>query len=89
MPLATHHFLRGIGIGLGGLAALAAAIELSRSVSRENVDQAAPETALSTTLARCRTLTPEDYAIDEECRAAWNQSRCRFFGLQSVPAGTE
>lgn len=89
MPLATHHVLRGIAIGLGGLAALAAAFELSRSVGPENDEQVLPERSLRTTLEQCRDLTPEDYATDEDCRAAWDQSRRRFFGLPSDPAGTE
>lgn len=89
MPLATHHVLRGISIGLGGLAALAAAFELSRSIVPENDGQAAREHSLRTTLEQCRDLTPEEHATDEACRAAWDQSRRRFFGLPSDPAGTE
>lgn len=89
MPLATHHVLRWIAIGLGGLAVLAVAFELGNSVRPENVDQAAPENPLRGTFEQCRTLTPEDYATDEDCRAAWDQSRRRFFGLPSDPAGTE
>jgi conjugative transfer region protein TrbK len=89
MPLATHHVLRGIAIGLGGLAALAAAFELSSSIRPENGEPVPPEHSLRTTLEQCRDLTPEDYAADEACRAAWDQSRRQFFGLPSDPAGTE
>ncbi|OAN70168.1 hypothetical protein A8B78_21090 [Jannaschia sp. EhC01] len=89
MQLATHHVLRGIAIGLGGLAVLAAAFELSSSIHPENDEQARPEHSLRTMLERCRDLTPEDFATDEDCRAAWDQSRRRFFGLPSDPAGTE
>ncbi len=89
MPLATHHVLRGIAIGLGGLAALVAAFELSRSLRPESVEHVAPESPLRSTLEQCRTLAPEDYAADEACRAAWDQSRRRFFDLPSDPAGTE
>lgn len=89
MPLATHHVLRGIAIGLGGLAVLAAAFELGNSIRPKPVQQPAPETPLRTTLEQCRSLTPEDYATDEACRAAWDQSRRRFFGLPSDMAGTE
>lgn len=89
MPLATHHVLRGIAIGLGGLAVLAAAFELSRSVRPESVEQVTPEIPLRSTLEQCRDITPEDYATDEACRAAWEQARRQFFGLPSDPAGTE
>ncbi|EDZ46486.1 hypothetical protein RBY4I_1701 [Rhodobacterales bacterium Y4I] len=40
-------------------------------------------------LARCRDLTPEDYATDTECRAAWEAARQRFFDLAPETAGTE
>ena len=47
------------------------------------------DSALRSTLARCRDLTPEDYATDTECRAAWEAARQRFFDLAPEPAGTE
>ncbi|MEX3014000.1 putative entry exclusion protein TrbK-alt [Gymnodinialimonas hymeniacidonis] len=89
MPLATHHVLRGIAIGLGVLAAFTAGFELSHSVRPESVEQVAPESPRWSTLEQCRALSPEDYATDEDCRTAWDQSRRRFFGLPSDPAGTE
>ena len=89
MQLATHQVLRGIAVGLGGLAVLMAAFELSNSIGPASDEQAPPERSLRNTLEQCRALTPEDYANDEACRAAWDQSRRRFFGLPSDPAGTE
>lgn len=89
MAIDTPKTLRFIAFGLGGLAALAAAVELGRTVLPENAGQVITDDALRTTLARCRDLTPEDYASDTACRAAWEAARQRFFDLASEPAGTE
>ena len=89
MAIDTPKALRLIAFGLGGLAALAAAVELGRTVLPENAGHVITDDALRTTLARCRDLTPEDYASDTECRAAWEAARQRFFDLALEPAGTE
>jgi len=89
MALDTPQTLRLIAIGLGGLAALAAAIELGRAVLPEDIGHVITDDALRSTLARCRDLTPEEYATDTDCRAAWEAARQRFFDLASEPAGTE
>ena len=85
----TPQTLRLIAFGIGGLAALAAAVELTRTVLPTDTGHVVRDDALRSTLARCRDLTPEDYATDTECRAAWEAARQRFFDLEPEPAGTE
>jgi conjugative transfer region protein TrbK len=89
MAIDTPKTLRLIAFGLGGLAALAAAVELGRTVLPENAGHVITDDALRTTLVRCRDLTPQDYASDTECRAAWEAAQQRFFDLASEPAETE
>ena len=89
MALDTPRTLRLIAFAIGGLAALAAGIELTRTVLPTDTGQVVRDDALGGTLARCRDLTPEDYATDTECRAAWEAARQRFFDLAPEPAGTE
>lgn len=74
-----------IAIAMGGLVLLMAAVELGKAV-REDV--AAPvmpaaDDPLRAELTRCRSLTPEELATDNGCRAAWAENRRRFF---SAPA---
>lgn len=89
MAIDTPKILRFIAFGLGSLAALAVAVELGRTVLPKNAGHVITDDALRTTLARCRDLTPEDYASDTECRAAWEAAQQRFFDLAPEPAGTE
>jgi conjugative transfer region protein TrbK len=89
MPLNTSHTLRIIAFGLGGLAAIAAAVELSQVILPDETRHVVADDALRSTLARCRDLTPEAYASDTDCRAAWDAARQRFFDLAPVPAGME
>ena len=89
MALDTPRILRLVAFGVGGLAALAAVIEFGRAVLPEDIGHVITDDALRSTLARCRDLTPEDYATDTECRAAWEAARQRFFDLAPEPAGTE
>ena len=74
--------LRLIAIGMGGIAALMAAIELADSVTPPS--GRAPATheddPLRAELMRCRTITPEELAADAACQAAWAENRRRFFG---------
>jgi conjugative transfer region protein TrbK len=88
MALDTPRTLRLVAFGVGGLAALAAAVELTRTILPEE-GHVVTDSALRSTLARCRDLTPEDYTTDTECRAAWEAARQRFFDLAPEPAGTE
>jgi conjugative transfer region protein TrbK len=39
-------------------------------------------------LERCRTITPEQYALDDGCRRAWAEQRQRFFGLDQHASKT-
>ena len=89
MALDTPRTLRLVAFGIGGLAALAAALELTRTVLPTDTGHVVRDDALRGTHARCRDLTPEDYATDTECRAAWEAARQRFFDLAPEPAGTE
>ena len=89
MALNTPQTLRLIAFGIGGLAALAAALELTRTILPTDTGHLVRDDALRSTLARCRDLTPEDYATDTECRAAWEAARQHFFDLSPEPAWTE
>ena len=89
MALDTPQTLRLVAFGVGGLTALAAAVELTRTVLPTGTGLVVRDDALLGTLVRCRDLTPEDYATDTECRAAWEAARQRFFDLAPEPPGTE
>lgn len=89
MALDTPRTLRLVAFGIGGLAALAAALELTRTVLPSDTGHVVRDDALRSTLAHCRDLAPEDYASDTECRAAWEAARQRFFDLAPEPAGME
>ncbi|MEM9764786.1 MAG: putative entry exclusion protein TrbK-alt [Pseudomonadota bacterium] len=89
MAIDTPRTLRLVAFGVGGLAALAAAVELTRTIMPEETEHVVTDNALRSTLARCRDLTPEDYDTDTGCRAAWEAARQRFFDLAPEPAGTE
>lgn len=89
MALDTPQTLRLIAFGIGSLAALAAAVELTRTILPTDTGHLVRDDALRGTLARCRDLTPEDYDTDTECRAAWEAARQRFFDLAPETAGTE
>ncbi|WP_306117486.1 MULTISPECIES: putative entry exclusion protein TrbK-alt [unclassified Roseitalea] len=73
---------RLIAIGMGGIAALMAAIELTDSATPPS--GRAPATLegdpLRAELMRCRTITPEELAADAACQAAWAENRRQFFG---------
>jgi conjugative transfer region protein TrbK len=89
MQIGAPQILKAIAFTIGGLAALAAAIELGRVVMSEGTEAAATEVEadpLHTTLARCRDPAPEDYANAADCRAAWEESRRYFFGLPPAPS---
>ena len=84
--------LRLIAIGMGGIAALMAAIELTDSVTPPSARAPATleDDPLRAELMRCRTITPEDLATDAACQAAWAENRRRFYGSSGdTPAGDE
>ena len=82
MRRSPDHILRLIAFGLGGLAALFAAVELANTAAPEApVERSVGDDPLQEELARCRTITPEDLDTDTACRAAWAKHRRRFLGL--------
>lgn len=97
MQIGAPQVLKLIALGLGLAAALAALVELSRSAGQDIAAPANEADPLRATLERCRDLAPEDYARATDCRAAWEESRRRFFGLPPAaedapgadPAGRE
>ena len=88
MQLGAPQTLKLIALGLGLAAALAALVELSRSIGHDRATPAAEADPLRATLERCRALAPEDYESATDCRAAWEASRRRFFGLPPAPEAT-
>lgn len=96
MPPGTASTLRALALGMGGLAALAAAVEFAEAVVRQEAVPAAvpngsaingPATdAPAATLTRCRTVAPDDEAALEACRAVWEEARRRFFSLPAETA---
>ena len=74
--------LRLIAFGLGGIAALMAALELADSVtpSAKTAPVIVESDPLRVELERCRTITPKELAADAACQAAWAEIRQRFFG---------
>jgi conjugative transfer region protein TrbK len=93
MALGSPQTLRLIALGLGGIAVLAAAVDLTRTILSEDTGHVVTDDALRGALAHCRDLTPEGYASDTDCRAAWEAARRRFFDLapdqNPAPAGME
>jgi len=77
--------LKLIAFAMGGLVLLMAAIELKRAVTLEEPVSVMrqPDDLLQRDLARCRTLTPQEFETDTTCRAAWAENRRRFFGQPS------
>lgn len=82
MSVGPDSILRLIAIGMGGIAALMAAIELADSVTPPAARGPATLEGdpLRAELMRCRTITPEELAADAACQAAWAENRRRFFG---------
>jgi conjugative transfer region protein TrbK len=85
----TVHTLRTVALALVGLAALAALVEFGGLSDRSSEVAVAAEVQLSSTLARCRALAPQDLEADRDCRAAWDEAQRRFLGLPPDTAGTE
>ena len=89
MRVGPDTVLRLIAIGMGGIAALMAAIELANSVTPPTARAPATRDGdpLRTELTRCRTITPEELAADAACQAAWAENRRRFFGPAADASG--
>lgn len=84
MRSSPDQVLRLVAFGLGALAALFAAAELTNSVAPEaRGEPLASDDPLRAELSRCRTVTPEELETDTTCRAAWEEQRRRFLGLPS------
>lgn len=93
MAITPGTTLRLAAIGIGAIAVLAAFVELARIAPGIAGDETTGADPHGATLARCRDLTPEEYATSTDCPAAWEAARQRFFDLvpdQNItPAGTE
>ena len=80
---------------VGALAFVVAvlAVAMVQSRNANDVRDAVPTTAtaadpLSADLMRCRTVTPEQLAVDDTCRRVWAENRRRFFTPSSSRLGT-
>ena len=72
----------------------ACAIQLRGDGDETASNSADPQTtgALASSLARCRTVTPEQTATYDDCRRIWAENRRRFFGQKgsaAAPAGSD
>jgi conjugative transfer region protein TrbK len=72
----------------------ACAIQLRSDGDEAASNSAGPQTtgALASSLARCRTVTPEQTATYDDCRRIWAENRHRFFGQKgsvTAPAGSD
>lgn len=80
MPRDPKILLRGATIAIAIVLALTAAVQLDGKTPVEGeVAPAATNDPLRAALVRCRTITPEDLAVDTACQAAWAENRRRFF----------
>ena len=78
---------RIIAFTLGGIAVMAAFVELARDIGPASLSApVAPRSDKTRGLERCKSLSPEDAARDMDCRALWSAMRDRFFGLSTAPA---
>jgi len=66
----------------------ACAIQLRSDGDEAASNSAGPQTtgALASSLARCRTVTPEQTATYDDCRRIWAENRRRFFGPRKSTA---
>ncbi|WP_249814873.1 putative entry exclusion protein TrbK-alt [Bradyrhizobium barranii] len=72
----------------------ACAIQLRGDGDGTASNSAGPQStsALASSLARCRTVTPEQTATYDDCRRGWAENRRRFFGQKgsaTAPAGSD
>jgi conjugative transfer region protein TrbK len=72
----------------------ACAIRLRGDGDETASNSASPQTTgtLASSLARCRTVTPEQTATYDHCRQIWAENRRRFFGQKGSatdPAGSD
>jgi conjugative transfer region protein TrbK len=83
-----YHDVAGLLLRVATLAFVAAAVALAVNQSWHDdeigvVPAAVLVDPLAAELARCRTITPEQNAIDDTCRRAWAENRRRFFARSS------
>jgi conjugative transfer region protein TrbK len=83
-------FLRFATIAVFVAIAIIAIGEASRSrdASRAVAPATATHNPLTTKLARCRGVTPEQLATDDSCRRVWAENRRRFFQPTAPAART-
>ncbi|WP_442868915.1 putative entry exclusion protein TrbK-alt [Bradyrhizobium sp. CCBAU 25338] len=72
----------------------ACAIQLRGDGNEAASNSAGPQTTgtIGSSLARCRTVTPEQTATYDDCRQIWAENRRRFFGQKrsaTAPAGSD
>ena len=90
MRARPDHIVRLAAFGACALAALAAAVELSRREPSLEITASSSDTdPLHTDLVRCRTLTPDEVETDTACKKAWAENRRRFFGSTLDRSDTE
>lgn len=80
-------------IGALAFVVVVLAVAMIQSRHANDITDAIPATAtaadpLSADLMRCRTVTPEQLAVDDTCRRAWAENRRRFFAPSSSRSGT-
>ena len=81
--------LRAVAVIALIAAALATAVQFDReSATERSADTPSTDDPLRVELERCRTIAPEDLAIDTACQATWAENRRRFFA-PSHPAREE
>lgn len=72
--------IRLLAIAVLGNAVVAAVIRVRRSQERVMARQAPhAETSLAAQLARCRSITPVQLAVDHSCERVWAENRRQFF----------
>lgn len=89
-PVSSGVLLRGAALAF---VVAVLAVAMFQSHNANNVGATIPTTTTSadpllTDLMRCRTVTPEQLAVDDTCRRAWAENRRRFFAPSSSRSDT-
>lgn len=72
--------IRLVAIAVLGVAVVAAVIRVRHGENHVVARQGAPSTnSLAAQLARCRSVTPAQLAIDHSCERVWAENRRQFF----------
>lgn len=76
-----------LAVSVGVLVVAACTIQL-RGEEESRLPSKAEQTAgaMSSDLARCRSVTSEDTAGYQGCKRVWDENRRRFFGKKDGPA---